>query len=227
MNSVSNTQSDVSVQLGLFDAIKDLLFVHPVFLLGFIVICGMLILIFKKNEKNRRIPKIRIWIVSVLLYYYLCVMLTNIVGIPTLSEYTRLTELGESFFNPNINLIPFSEGFSLGFILNIFLFIPLGFLCPFISKRYQSVKNIFLLGCGLSFTIEMVQLFTLCRATDIDDLIANVAGALVGYGCFRVIHKLVMAKSRSGSMRNFEEPHFMRYVPIVIIIISFILGFFS
>lgn len=46
MNAVSSTQSDGSVQLGLFDAIKNLLFVHPVFLLGFSVICGMLMLIF-------------------------------------------------------------------------------------------------------------------------------------------------------------------------------------
>ena len=224
MNSVSNTQSDGSVQLGLFDAIKDLLFVHPVFLLGLIVICGMLIVIFRKN---RKVPKIRIMIVSVVFYYYLYVMLTHIVGIPTLSEYIRLTELGESFFDPNINLIPFSEGLSLGFILNIFLFMPLGFLCPFISKRYQCIKNIFFIGFGLSFTIEIVQLFTLYRATDIDDLITNVVGAIVGYGCFSVVHKLVMRSSHSNSIKEFEEPHVMRYVPVIIIITAFILGFFS
>ena len=109
MNSVSSNQSVVSSQQGLFDAIKDLLFVNPIFLFGIIVICVMVIIIFKKN---RTIPKTRISILLLVFYYYLCVMLTNIVGIPTLSEYIRLSRLGEAFFNPNINLIPFSDGFS-------------------------------------------------------------------------------------------------------------------
>lgn len=220
MNTVLSTQSGASVQLGLFDAIKDLLVVNPIFLLGLLVICVMLIIIFKKN---RTMPKIRTTILLVVFYYYLCVMLTKIVGILTLSEYIRLSELGESFFNPNINMIPFSDGFSLGFILNIFLFIPLGFLCPFISKSYQSIKNTFLIGCGLSLFIEITQLFTLWRATDIDDLITNTVGALVGYFCFKIIHKLI----NSRSISDFEEPAYMKYVPVVIVIITFILGFFS
>ena len=57
MNSVSSNQSVVSSQQGLFDAIKDLLFVNPIFLFGIIVICVMVIIIFKKN---RTIPKTRI-----------------------------------------------------------------------------------------------------------------------------------------------------------------------
>ena len=222
LNSVSSNQSDVSIQQGLFDAIKDLLVVNPIFLLGIIVICVMLIIIFKKNKT---ISKIRISILFLVFYYYLCVMLTNIVGIPTLSEYIRLSRLGEAFFNPNINLIPFSDGFSLSFILNIFLFVPLGFLCPLISKIYQSIKNTLLIGCGLSFTIEIVQLFTLYRATDINDLITNIVGTLIGYFCFRFTHKLVITKSHSIS--DYKEPYYMRYMPIVIIVTTFILGFFS
>ena len=119
---------------------------------------------------------------------------------------------------------PFSDGFSLSFILNIFLFIPLGFLCPFISKSYQSVKGTFLIGCGLSLSIEIVQLFTQYRATDIDDLITNIIGALVGYFCFKIINKLI---ARTRLINAFEETPYMKYVPVVIIIITFILGFFS
>ena len=222
LNSVSSNQSDVSIQLGLFDAVKDLLFVNPVFLLGIIAICVILIIIFKKN---RTIPKARISILLVVFYYYLCVMLTKIVGIPTLSEYIRLSGVGEAFFNPNINLIPFYDGFGLGFILNIFLFVPLGFLCPLISKRYQCVKNTLLIGFGLSLSIEIVQLFTLYRATDINDLITNIVGTLIGYFCFRFIHELVITKSHAIS--DFQEPHGMRYVPVVMIVTAFILGFFS
>lgn len=220
MNSASNTQS-VGSQLGLFDAIKDLLLVHPVFLLGLIIICILLIIFFRKN---RTLPKIKISIASLALYYYLCVMLTNIAGLPCLSEFIRLSGLGESFFDPNVNLIPFGDGFSLSFLLNIMLFIPLGFLCPLISKHYQNVKNIFLVGCGLSCTIEILQLFTLYRATDIDDLITNTVGTLIGYFCFMIIHKLVL--SRLDFEKDFKEPYYMKYLPVLIIGITLILEFF-
>lgn len=139
------------MQLGLLDAVKDLLAVNPVFVIGVIVICAALILIFRKN---RAMPKAKIVMASLVLYYYLCVMLTNIVGIPTLGEYRRLTGLGETFFHPNINLIPFVDGFSLSFVLNIFLFLPLGFLCPVISRRYQNVKNIFFTVLNLEIKIS-------------------------------------------------------------------------
>lgn len=152
-------------------------------------------------------------------------MLTKIVGIPTLREYIRLSNLGEAFFNPDINLIPFSDGFSLGFILNIILFIPLGFLCPIISKSYQCIKNTFLIGSGLSLSIEIVQLFTLYRATDIDDLITNVAGTLIGYLGFRLIYKRVITKSHSVS--DSREAYCMRYLPVIIIVTTFVLGFFD
>ncbi len=212
----------MNTQLGLIDAVKDLLMVNRVFLLGVIVIGVMLIMIFKKY---RTIPKARILILSLVFYYYLCVMLTNIVGIPTLGEYIRLSGLGEAFFNPNINLIPFSDGLSLGFVLNVLLFVPLGIFCPFISKYYQHAKHIFFIGFCTSVFIEIVQLFTLYRATDIDDLITNVIGTLVGYVCFRIVHHLVISKFHS--MSDYGEPRCMRYVPVIIIVAAFILGFFS
>lgn len=212
----------MNTQLGLLDAIEDLLFVNPVFLIGLMIICIMLTIIFKKN---RTVPKIRTSIWFLVFYYYLCVLLTNIVGIPTLREYIRLSGLRESFFHPNINLIPFHDGFSLGFLLNIVLFVPLGFLCPLISKRYQCVKNTLFIGCGLSFTIEVVQLFTLYRATDIDDFITNAAGTLAGYWCFRFVQRLVRQKTHSIS--DLEEPYCMRYMPVILIALTFILGFFS
>ena len=135
-----------------------------------------------------------------MLYYYLCMMLVNIVGIPTLNEFIRMSQLGEPFFKPNINLIPFSDGLSFSFVANIFLFIPFGFLCPLISSAYLRVKNVFFIGLGLSLFIEIVQLFTLYRATDINDLLTNVIGTLIGYCCFRFVQKI------RGQEATFPQP---------------------
>lgn len=222
LNPVSSDPSGVSMQLGLFDAIKDLLVVKPVLLLGLLAICTVPVIYFKKNGT---MPKIRVWILWLVFYYYLCVMLTKIVGLPTIREYIRLSGLGEAFFQPNINLIPFSDGFSLSFLLNIALFVPLGFLCPLISQRYRSIKNTLLLALGVSLSIEILQLFTLYRATDIDDLITNVVGALIGYLCVQVVHKLVTRKSNAVS--EAEEAHYMRYIPTLLIVTTFLLNFFT
>lgn len=86
-------------------------------------------------------------------------------------------------------------------------------------------KNTLLIGCGLSFSIEIVQLFTLYRATDINDLITNIVGTLIGYFCFRFTQKIGITKSHS--INDSKKQDDMRYMPIIIIVITFILGFFS
>lgn len=218
MDVVSSTE----IQIGLFESIIDLLLIEPFLLLGIVLIGVLLIVIFRKDSS---IPKIKTSILSLAFYYYLCIMFTHIVGIPTLSEFIRLSRLGGAFFNPNINVIPLSAGMGLGFILNIFLFIPLGFLCPLMSKTLERAGNTFFIGLGLSLFIEIVQLFTLYRATDIDDLITNVIGTMIGYLCFRLIAKLRIVKLHS-SLKAVERDYTV-YIPIAIIIVAFVLGFFS
>ena len=184
MDVVSSSQSSVEIQIGLFDTIIDLLLIKPIFLLGIIFIGILLVVIFRKDSS---IPKVRTSILSLVIYYYLCVMLTHIVGIPTLSEYKRLSRLGEAFFNPNINTL--------------------------------------FIGFGLSLFIEIIQLFTLYRATDIDDILTNVIGTMVGYLCFRLIAKLRIVKLHSNN--RIEERDYTVYILIVIMIVSVVLGFFS
>ena len=221
MEIVQMNQSGVEIQIGLLEAIIDMLLLKPIFLLGVVIICILLALQFKKNNS---LPKIKTFIASLILYYYLCLLLTNIVGIPTINEFIRLSQLGESFFNPKINFLLFSDGLSLSFILNIFLFIPLGFLCPIISKTYERTKNIILLGFGLSLFIEVTQLFTLYRITDINDLLTNVLGTVMGYLCFKFILKFRPVNAYVNQQS--AEKDSLTYLPVIIASVAFVLGFF-
>lgn len=221
MEVVTSNQTSVEIQLGLFDSVVGLLQVSPLFLLGIIPILLLLFLIFRRDSS---ISKVKTTVLSLMMYYYLCVLLTNIVGMPTLREFVRISQLGESIFNPNINLIPLSDGFSFSFILNIFLFIPMGFLCPFISKTYRSLRMTVLIGSGLSLLVEIIQMFTLYRATDINDLLTNVIGTMIGYFCFKLLLKTGMIKISSEFK---TEPDYTMRIPVMNIVVAVILGFFS
>ena len=203
MEMIQSNQTGTEIQLNLFEAIKDLLLVKPIFLIGVFLIGFFLFWIF---NKDKTLPKLKITVLSLVMY-------------------KRLLQLGETFFNPNVNLIPFSDGFSLSFILNIFLFIPFGFLCPLISKSYERIRNTFLIGMGLSFFIEIVQLFTLYRATDINDLLTNGIGTILGYLCFRLITRFRIVKRSSKG--NSIKKDYTVYIPFIIILVTFVLGFFS
>ena len=85
----------------------------------------------------------------------------------------------------SINLIPFSSEGAMTYILNIIMFMPLGFLLPLIWENFRNAKKVVLMGFLMSLTIEICQLFNI-RTTDIDDLMMNTLGALVGYCCWKV-----------------------------------------
>lgn len=213
----------MEIQLGLFEAFMDILYLKPLFILGFALL-GLIL--FWGLRKNKKLPRFKIILASILMFYYLCIVLKNIVGIPTIGEFIRLVRLGETLFNPNISLIPLVDGISLEFILNIFCFIPLGCLCPMISKSYEQAKKVVLLGFGLSLLIEVSQLFTLYRASDINDLIANVLGTIVGYVCFKLMIRL------GGKRRNYKygpslENDSTRFLPIFIVATALLITFVS
>ena len=72
--------------------------------------------------------------------------------------------------------------------LNILLFIPLGIFVPCLWPEYRSMMKTVGLGLMTSLGIEILQIFTF-RATDINDVITNVAGTMIGYLIGRLIIK--------------------------------------
>lgn len=72
---------------------------------------------------------------------------------------------------------------------NIFLFIPIGYFLP---RLWPSLRKFFpfLLTCVLAITlVELLQLVTLLGSLDIDDLILNLFGMLLGYLFFIIFKK--------------------------------------
>ena len=105
-----------------------------------------------------------------------------VVGLPSLT-YIR--------FDQNINLVPFAYMFSdyRNSLLNVLLFVPLGFFLPVLWKRFRSFLWTALFGLSFSLSIELLQLFTF-RATDINDLMTNTVGTVLGWLLGRLVLKL-------------------------------------
>lgn len=59
----------------------------------------------------------------------------------------------QPIFNPDINLIPFKDGFEIENILNIVLFMPLGFLLPTLWEKYRNFWSTFYYGLFFSLFI--------------------------------------------------------------------------
>lgn len=119
------------------------------------------------------------WFWAVLFVMYMNAML-NVVGIPS-AQYIR--------WDPEINWIPLQDASSaniVGMFLNVLMFVPFGAFLPIYFARFRKVSATVLAGVLMSFTIELLQLFTF-RVTDIDDLIMNTLGTLLGYGIGAVI----------------------------------------
>ena len=69
---------------------------------------------------------------------------------------------------------------------NVLLFVPFGAILPVLSRSLRSPLRIAGAGLLLSVSVEVLQLLTRLGSFDVDDLILNTLGALLGYGIFAV-----------------------------------------
>jgi len=78
------------------------------------------------------------------------------------------------------------QAFTLNIIGNVVAFVPFGLFVPIISRGLRKTWKIIMLGALLSAVIEVVQLMTRVGTCDIDDVILNTIGAIVGYLIFYI-----------------------------------------
>lgn len=101
------------------------------------------------------------------------------------------------------NFIPF-KGIAGDFFLNILMTVPLGVYFGLFAIK-PSLKGSLRLGLMTGLTIESLQfiadvLVDIRRWVDINDVITNCLGVIVGYGVFKLMTKLVPRVVRSFEM---------------------------
>ena len=117
----------------------------------------------------------------------LVLLLSAIFCVTGTAGMDNVLQVGVSLIQPDeINFVPLTDGGGLtGMVLNAILFVPLGALLPllFDSCRLRKTTAI---GFALSLLIELSQLFNY-RATDIDDLMMNTLGTVIGYVLYTLL----------------------------------------
>ena len=103
----------------------------------------------------------------------------------------------ERMFPLRVNPVPFVMLFDYDIrrellanvIGNFSMFIPSGIVLPIVYRKLDSFWKVAGAGVLLSLCIEILQLPFFQRTSDIDDLILNTAGVMVGYGIYSLVRK--------------------------------------
>ena len=95
----------------------------------------------------------------------------------------------EKMFPFRINLLPFVYLFDyeiineavLNFAGNTLMFVPVGIVFPVVYKKLDTHIKVLTAEVGFSLAIEILQLPFYDRVSDIDDVILNSLGYILGY----------------------------------------------
>lgn len=90
----------------------------------------------------------------------------------------------------------------MNFFGNIAAFMPLGFLLPMVcGVRSMTLPKVLLISFGVSLALESLQLVLFIGTFDVDDIIMNTAGGLLGYAAYVVLYFL-LKQGEQGRNRN-------------------------
>lgn len=84
---------------------------------------------------------------------------------------------------------------------NIAAFIPFGLFVPLLSHKQRHCWRVVLLSFDFSLIVELLQLVSKVGSFDVDDLLLNTIGGLVGYLCFALVN---CVRRRSQKNRHTE-----------------------
>lgn len=133
---------------------------------------------------------------------FFIVFLVSLASQTILCEFSNNKIFTFSLSFETINLIPFKvfvdsyreffynnnpAYFIINFIGNIVIFIPLGLFPPLLWYNF-SLKKVIFIAFSSSLFIEISQLW-IGRETDIDDILLNTFGGLLGYLFFKLLNQ--------------------------------------
>lgn len=164
--------------------IIGLIVVGGLFLIGYLLVYKKLM----KGTKKLKVSKVVLWSIFLI---YMIVVLGATIG-DRVSGYESVNlHLFSSYKDAYNN---FSLGEWRNIILNILMFVPIGFMIPLLFKKCECWYITYLVGFGTTLFIEMLQLISKRGIFEIDDIINNTLGCAIGYGIVMIFILLFKRK---------------------------------
>lgn len=125
----------------------------------------------------------------------------------------------ERIFMRSRNVIPFHEikrdlhnltlsdpFLNINLTGNVIAFMPLGFMLPLVFPHWRwSMFKVLVLSFMLSCAFECTQLVLAMGIFDVDDMILNTTGGVIGYILYRIGSRLTGSKPQSSGNRPVER----------------------
>ena len=189
-------------------------------LLGVIVVILLLtgyFLLYKKLMKGTdKLNKFKFGLWSIFVIY-IVVVLEATIGHRT-SAYGNINLHLFSSYKNAYNSFSIREWRNI--ILNILMFVPLGFMMPLLFKKCKRWYITYLIGFGATLFIEILQLISKRGIFELDDIINNTLGCIIGYGI--VIFFISIYEKRYKVLTNI-----IYQIPLIITVISFSIIFIT
>ena len=140
------------------------------------------------------------------IFYVYILFVINETQFPIYSTDDDRKLFGHVAIGNGINIIPLKDALNMTSLYNIIMMVPFGFGLPFIKRtRFRAVL---FGGLLFSFLLESGQLITALivgfpnRVVDVNDLIFNTFGSIIGFGIYLVFAKIVetIFKNRETGM---------------------------
>ncbi|MBS7009327.1 VanZ family protein [Anaerostipes sp.] len=150
--------------------------------------------------ERKREGKFRNAVFNGVFMFYFVFLVENI-----LFKYVQPWQMFQSgrYFGRSLNLVPFRQILSssgigdLNIYGNIILFVPLGIYLMFYMKKSKTVKSLAFIFI-LSLFFESFQYVAAIGATDIDDIILNCLGGLMGIICYKFLVFICRGKEQTA-----------------------------
>lgn len=150
----------------------------------FLALCVVIVLLYKchKIDKLQRNASIILSLYVVILLYF------TVIGRYSHEEYENRIY----FYYSYRRLIEHYDSQSMRqILLNIAMLVPVGFVLSMISNSKGKYMKAIVISLSLIIVIELLQMLTKTGSCEVDDIINNFLGALLGMGLYHIVHKLI------------------------------------
>ena len=147
--------------------------------------------------KNEKVIKIIFLILAIIYSILICIGVffkVNLAQNITITLFKNVEGVNKSF-----SFYPFAKTLT-DFLINILMFVPLGFLLSPILKKHTLIKTL-LIGFIFSTFIELMQLLLpIVRSPQLSDIILNTLSCLIGGLCFSLLKlfKSLLTRKKSN-----------------------------